>query len=227
MLIIICGEDSISAYNYFVNLKKKYRQENYEIFELKADEIENITSWMGEANALFSLKKVFFTQELNKKISKKQNLKINKIVEEIINNKNIEVVDFEPEIQARLLKFSKKAVIKEFKPSENIFKLQDSLYPGNLKNFIYILNKLDTEEYFIFNMLIKHIRNLILVKNNIIDKKLASWQLLKLKSQASKWDNEKLINFYDGFFKIDLQQKTSSTPYSLKKSLEILACYYL
>lgn len=227
MITVICGEDSISAYNYYLDLKKHYRQKNYEIFEIKSDEIENINLWMKESLTLFSSKKIFFTRDINKRISKKQNLKINKILQEIIENPKIELIDFEEEIQARSLKFPKKIQIKEFRPHENIFKLQESLYPGNLKNFISILNKINADDYFIFAMLSRHTRNLILAKNGIFDKKLADWQLKKLKLQASKWDEKKLINFYDGFFKIDLQQKTSSTPYSIRESLEILACYYL
>ncbi|GAB4219163.1 MAG: hypothetical protein Fur009_3930 [Candidatus Microgenomates bacterium] len=229
MLTIICGEDSISAYNYFVELKNKYRQDNYEIFEIAASDIENITSWMNDSIMLFSTKKVFFTEGLNKKISRKQNLKINEIIAKLIDDKNIEVYDFENEVSSYYLKFSKKVKIKEFKPSENIFKLQESIYPGNLKTFIQILNNIVSiqDQYFIFNMLTKYIRNLILIKNGGFDKKIAPWQLSKLKIQAAKWDIKKLINFYDGFYKIDLMQKTSSTPFDIKKSLEILACYYL
>lgn len=227
MLTVICGEDSINAYNYFIELKKKYRQKNYEVFDIKVDEIENITSWIEKTETLFSLKKVFFTQDLNKKISKKQNLKLNKIIEEIINNPNIELFDLEIDLQSRFLKIPKKAIIKEFKPSDNIFKLQNSLYPGNLKNFIKILNKLDIDQYFLFNMINQHVKNLILAKNNIFDKKLKDWQISKIKNQSAKWDEKKLLNFYEGLFKIEIQQKTSSTPYSIKQSLEILACYFL
>ncbi|MCX7956029.1 MAG: hypothetical protein N2593_02925 [Patescibacteria group bacterium] len=228
MLIVICGEDSISAFNYYSLLKKNYKEKNYEIFEINANEIENIDI-INQSSMLFSSKKIFFTKDLNKKISKKINLKINKIVEDIIKEKNIEVIDYEEEIQGRMLKFSKNVIIKEFKPSENIFKLQESIYPGNLKNFIRILNKVSesSDEYFIFNMIVKHIRNLILTKEKIFDKKLKSWQIAKLTTQLLKWDKEKLISFYQGLYKIDLQQKTSSTPYSVKKSLEVLSCYYL
>ncbi len=76
-------------------------------------------------------------------------------------------------------------------------------------------------------MLTKHLRELILIKTEKIDKKIAPWKLSKLRYQAEKWELDKLLSFYDGLYKIDLQQKTSSTPYNIKKSLEILACYYL
>lgn len=229
MLIVICGEDTVAAFNYYSELKNKYKKDGYEVFDIEPSEIENILLWMNESVMLFANKKAFFTRNLNKKISKKQNLKINKIIEEIINNKNIELFDYEEEISSYYLKFSKKVTIKEFKLNENIFKLQESILPGNLKNFIHILNTLTQtqDEFFIFNMLTKHLRELILIKTEKIDKKIAPWKLSKLRYQAEKWELDKLLSFYDGLYKIDLQQKTSSTPYNIKKSLEILACYYL
>lgn len=229
MLKVICGEDSIAAFNYLIELKKNYIQKNYQVFDIDLDKIEEIIKWQADNQTLFSINNVFFLKNLNKKISRKQNLKINKIVDEIIENKHIEVIDFEEETQARMLKFGKKVIIKEFKPSENIFKLQDSLYPGNFKEFIIILNQLpDTvDENFIFIMLARHLKNLILVLTREIPSKLQSWQIFKLKTQAKKWDLEKLVNFYDSFYNIDFSQKTSTNPYSLKESLEILASYYL
>lgn len=229
MLRIICGEDSVSSFNFFISLKKSYEEKEFKIIDINSSDLENITSWMGETNSLFSEKKIFCTQNISKLLSKKINLKINKIIENLISRKDIEVIDWEEEISSRFLKFPKGAVIKEFKLPLNIFKLQDALYPGNLKNFLEILNTLNEsiDENFIFIMLIRHLKNLLLTKTKEIENKLPQWQIYKLKSQAAKWDIEKLINFYDSFHKLDISQKTSSSPYSLKESLEILSVYYL
>ncbi len=229
MLIIICGEDSVSSYNYYSSLKKSYQDKKYEILDIASSDLENISKWMGESQSLFSQNKVFFTVNLNKRLSRKLNLKINKIVEQLIKDKKVEVVDWEEEISARELKFPSGPVIKELKPPQNIFKLQDALYPGNLKNFVTMLNQLteSVDENFVFIMLVRHLRNLLLVKSGQTSSKMQSWQIAKLKNQASKWQLDKLIGFYDSFHKIDISQKTSTNPYSLKKSLDILACYYL
>ncbi len=229
MLTIICGEDPVASFNYYSLLKKDYLKKNYEIIDIDASDLANISSWMGESQSLFSQKKVFFTQNVNKKLSRKLNLKINKIVENLIKDKSVEVVTWEEEISARFLKFPKGPTVKEFKPSETIFKLQDSLYPGNLKVFVSMLNLLteSVDENFIFIMLARHLRNLILVKSGEIGGRLQSWQVYKLKNQAAKWDQEKLINFYDSLHRLDVNQKTSSTPYNLSESLDILASYFL
>jgi len=229
MLTVVCGEDSILAFDHYLNLKKDFQKQGYEIVEINPDELEKIPLWLGESQMLFYKKKVFFTKNLNKKLSKKLNLKINKVVENLINDKTVEIIDFEEGLMSWALKFPQKTIIKEFKLKETIFKLQESLYPGNLKNFLTILDNLSKEvdENFIFIMLARHIKNLILIKTNTYDTKLQKWQIYKLKTQAASWPTEKLINFYDTLYKIDLSQKTSSTPLSLKKSLDILSCYYL
>jgi DNA polymerase III delta subunit len=229
MLTIVCGEDSISSFNYYSSLKQSYLEKEYEITNISSADLDNITSWMGESQSLFASKQVFFTQNVNKKLSKKLNLKINKVIEDLIKNKKIELFSWEEETSLRFLKFPKGAVIKEFKPSESIFKLQDSLFPGNLKGFLELLFRLEksVDENFIFIMLIRHLRNLILVKTNQSDTKLQKWQIYKLKNQAAKWDADNLINFYNSLYKIEVNQKTSTNPYSVKKSIDILACYYL
>jgi len=229
MLTIICGEDSTTSFNYYSSLKKNYLDKSYEILDVSSSDLENITSWLGQSQSLFSQKKIFFTQNINKRLSRKLNLKINKVVEKLIKDKSVEVVDWEEEIPSRELKFPKATVVKEFKPAQNIFKLQDSLYPGNLKNFIYALNQLaeTVDENIIFYMLVKHIRNLLTVKSGQSISRLQPWQLAKLSKQTKNWEEKKLLGFYQGLHRIDISTKTSSNPFSLKKSLDILACYFL
>ncbi|MEK7177644.1 MAG: hypothetical protein AAB705_02350, partial [Patescibacteria group bacterium] len=72
-----------------------------------------------------------------------------------------------------------------------------------------------------------HMRNILLVKMGDNIPKLMSWQIGKLSNQAKYWDEKNLINFYQGLHRIDVNSKTNGTPFTVKKSLDILACYYL
>lgn len=229
MITVVCGEDTVSSFNYYQLLKKDFKKKGYQVVDIPSSEIENISLWMGEAVSLFSDKKVFFTENLNKKLSRKANLKINQIVSSLIKDKSVEVYSWEEGVSSRELKFPKGALIKEFKLKETIFKLQDALYPGNLKNFLAIFEKLleTVDEHFIFIMLAKHIRSLILAKQGEFSSKLFPWQIQKLKNQAKKWDEEKLINLYDSFYQIDVLEKTSCNPFPLHKSLILLLTYFL
>ena len=76
-------------------------------------------------------------------------------------------------------------------------------------------------------MLARHLRNILITKMGEKIPKLMSWQIGKLANQAKYWDEKNLINFYQGLHRIDVNSKTNGTPFSVKKSLDILACYYL
>lgn len=229
MLTIICGEDSISSRNYFLEQEKNLREKNFEIVNVDYRQVLELDESEASSASLFTQKRVYFTSSLNKKVLKKLNLKTERKIKEIIISKKIQVFDWEEETTARGLKSIKGITVKEFKPNQNIFKLLDSCYPGNLKTFINTLHIVSesTEDIFIFIMLARHMRNILITKQGERLPKLMSWQIAKLSNQAKYWRLENLINFYQGLHRIDVNSKTGRTPYPVKKSLDILACYYL
>lgn len=229
MLTIICGEDSIASRNYFLDQQKIFTEKGFEIADIDVKQVLELDDSQASSESLFSQKRVYFTTSLNKKILKKLNFKSEKKIKDIINSKVIQLFDWEEETSSRDLKSIKGIVIKELKPSQTIFKLLDSCYPGNLKQFIFILKTISesTDDIFIFIMLARHMRNILITKLGERLPKLMSWQIAKLSNQAKYWKQENLINFYQGLHRIDVNAKTSNSPYSIKKSLDILACYYL
>lgn len=228
MLTIICGEDSVTSRNYFLAQEEIFRQKNFEIVNIEYSQVLELDDSQASSSSLFDQKRIYFTSSLNKKVLKKLNIKTEKTIKDIIASKEIKLFDWEEETTSRNLKSIKGIIVKEFKPNQNIFKLLDLCYPGNLKAFINSLNILSesTEDIFIFIMLSRHMRNILITKLGERLPKLASWQMAKLSSQAKYWHLENLINFYQGLHRIDVNSKTSG-PYSIKKSLDILACYYL
>lgn len=229
MLTIICGEDSISSRNYFTDQQKILSEKEFSIVNIDYHQVLELDETGASESSLFATKRAYFTNSLNKKVFKKMSERNEKKIKAIITSKEIQVFDWEEETSARDLKSIKGVIVKEFKPSQNIFKLLDSCYPGNLRTFINSLNILSesTEDIFIFIMLARHIRNILIIKQGERLPKLMSWQIAKLSNQAKYWKLENLINFYQGLHRIDVNSKTGRTPFSVKKSLEILACYYL
>ncbi len=229
MLTIICGEDSIASRNYFIDQQKLLQEKNFEVVNLDYHQVLELDETGSSESSLFTTKRAYFTNSLNKKVFKKMSDRNEKKIKAIVASKEIQVFDWEEEISARDLKTIKGVVVKEFKPSQNIFKLLDSCYPGNLKTFISTLSTVSesTEDIFIFIMLARHMRNILIVKTGEKIPKLMSWQIAKLSNQAKFWDLKNLVNFYEGLHRIDVNSKTNGTPFSIKKSLDILACYYL
>jgi hypothetical protein len=229
MLTIICGEDSVSSREFFLRVRKEVENRDNQIYDVKANNIEEIPKSFADATPLFSQRLIFFTEGLNKRISKRSNPSFLLIVEELIRKKSVEIIDWEDYTPRRELKLTENIIIKEFKLPVSVFNLLDSCYPGNLKTFITLMSNLPEriDEMFIFVMLIRHIHNLFILKNGGLIKSIQSWQLSKLKSQSSYWNLEKLESFYDGLYRIEVGVKTGKNPYSLKKSIDLLACYFL
>lgn len=228
MLTIICGEDSVASRDYFLGQQKIFAEKGFEIVNIDYRRVLELDQSEASSASLFTQKRVFFTSDLNKKVLKKLNVKTEKKIKNIISSAGIQLFDWEEETTSRDLKSIKGIVIKELKPSQTIFKLLDSCYPGNLKQFISGLKIISesSPDIFIFIMLARHMRNILIIKSGEKIPKLASWQMAKLSNQAKYWRLENLMNFYQGLHRIDVNSKTSS-PYSIKKSLDILACYYL
>jgi len=229
MLTIICGEDSVESRRYFIDQQRLLKEKDFEIVNVDYHQVLELDETGSSESSLFSTKRAYFTNSLNKKVFKKMSERNEKKIKSIVDSKAIQVYDWEEETSARDLKTIKGAVVKEFKPSQTIFKLLDSCFPGNLKTFLSTLQTLSesTEDIFIFIMLARHMRNILSVKMGEKIPKLASWQLGKLANQAKYWEEKNLINFYQGLHRIDLNSKTNGTPFTIKKSLEILVCYYL
>lgn len=228
MLTIVCGEDTIASREYFMKLKQDYLTKKVDVSNVLAKEILNQITQSSRAQGLFTDTTVFFTEHLNSFLVKTKDKRVTEEFEKIAKSKDIEIVVWE-EATSRDLKISKLTRVKEFKPQKNIFQLLDACHPGNKSTFIDVLEKISEyqDEFFIFTMLTRHTRTLILARKNKFSSRVQSWQKGKLTSQAKKWEIDHLVGFYEGLSRIDQSIKISSTPFGAKESLDILACYFL
>ncbi len=229
MITVICGENSSQSREYYLQVKNSYLDKNYNVFSIKPMEIDQIDKESFNTPTLFTNQTLFTVENLNKYISKRKNPKFIEVIEKLGKRADINILAWEDAVPSRFLKYPKTATAKEFKVSESIFKLLDACVPGNLKQFTQLLNDVSssTDEFFIFIMLCRHIRNLLILLTGESLAKLQSWQVAKLKNQAKMWNLKSLVNFYDGLYRIDILAKTSNSPYTIKKSLEMLACYFI
>jgi len=237
MLTIICGEDIVASRNYLSQIKNDCSKKGEEVTNLSSQEVPNILKWQGDNLNLFASKLIFVTEHLESSIVRKRGKKsvikstvktLEEIVLEIASRKDIELIDWE-EKAGREIKLKDSAKVKEFKPTKSIFKLLEACSPGNLTGFIQTLSVIaeSQDETFIFIMLYRHLRTLLLAHEGIFANTVQSWQRHNLTSQAKLWTQNKLLDFYEGLYRIETSTKSGNNPYGVKKSLEILACYYL
>lgn len=232
MLTIICGEDIVSSRNYLVEIKSDFKKKGFNIQEIPASDTFELSVESSDNAGLFSDKIAFLTTNLDKYLKKFSRSEKGKKMLEKINilskAKNLFLITWEESVSLYNLKLKNVGSVKEFKPTGNIFKLLNYCYPGNLTGFLTQLKMLaeTADEQFIFIMLARHIRSLILARNNILSG-VAPWQKYKLIGQAKKWSIEKLLGFYEGLHKIDISLKSGGSFRGVKESLDILSCFYL
>jgi len=227
MLIVICGEDNVASRNYFSELKDVYTKKGYSLLNISFKQLPEVINWISENLGLFDEKRLYLIENLNKYVKGKDK-NTQELINKIILSKKIEMIDWEDGKSQREIRI-KGAVIKEFKPADSIFKLTEACFPGNLRQFQAMMSSLikSSDENFVYYMLKRQFRLLILAKSEVLPKSMPSWQSRKINFQARLWSFDKLLKFYDGLYRIDLQTKTGSSPYGITNSLDILACYFL
>ena len=233
MLYIYCGEDTIAARLAYTKEIEKYRSTLAEIVTISASSLVEMNKGIANNLNLFSTQTVFSVENLEKFGFKKSTKTKEDVVYEAIfsiaQNRSVILLDFEEGKQARQLKLKDLATVFESKPATSIFNLVEECIPGNKDGFIQSLRIVcqTQDEQFVFIMLYRQIRQLVLALTNGLSGKLSPWQKTKILGQAKKWEKEHLVNFYSGLIKIETGSKTNSNPFGIHKSIEILACHYL
>ena len=225
----ICGEDSAASREYVYKLKKEYRDKQHNVLSVKVKELTELLKSEAHASSLFKLSTTYFTEQLSSYLAKNKTKEAQQPFEEGLTNESVIIINWEADKPARDLRSRLLGTIKEFKPASSVFTLLDACYPGNLHTFVKTLQSVVThqDELFVFTMLSRHIRLLIRAGARTLPNDTPSWQKSKLISQASKWEPNKLISFYEGLMRIDRSLKTSTNTHGITKSVQLLSCYFL
>ena len=227
--MVICGEDNAASREYFVSLLNKYREKGYLPQNVALDDLKILVGGNSQAPNLFGLKQLYNIENLNKKLGRAKNEELASMLKKIDQNKEFILIDWEDSTPSRDLKIRRLGTIKEFKPSQNVFKLLDACYPANLASFNRILNEVATprSEVFIYIMLTRHLRSLLLAKEGELSSRLQPWQKQRIIRQTQHWDRSNLLTFYQKLLGIDITLKTGKNVFGIKASIEILSCYYI
>ena len=231
MLTIICGEDIVASRRLLQQLKQNYKQRGYVIEQITTSQIIEIQKSNEGVVDLFGQEAVYFVENLSSQYKGRGKSEFKTAVDEFSKHKTMHLVDWENGKSAYGLATLKKLThdFHEQKPLKNIFQLLDDCVPGNLKQFHATFHTvLETQDaMFVYTLLWRHIRKLVLANEGVLDPKTPPWQRGKIQGQARQWKSEKLINFYEGLARIDSGMKTASSTFSITESIDLLACYYL
>lgn len=116
-----------------------------------------------------------------------------------------------------------KVSVQLFKTPVVIFQLLDGLAPGNVSPLIdrfYHALELDAVER-IFIMIVRRVRELIMIKDGVTPEGLQGWQAGRLTSQAKLFTMDKLLSMEKKLLEIDVSIKTGTSPFPLAQQLEL------
>ncbi|RJQ26177.1 hypothetical protein C4577_04080 [Candidatus Parcubacteria bacterium] len=210
----------------------------------KLEELTQNSPWVirldGKNNNLSEVLNAIEAQELfnDKKTIVIENVlgfggeSIKKLIE-IINKNQLDGTDIliwhNDNLTAAQVKWFKNAKPLVFSLPKLYYKFLDSITLGNceaVRRLLYnIYPQIAAEQ--IFYSIIKRVRILLIIKTGILEefedtKKMAPWQIGILKKQASGWQKDKLVDFYQKLFDIEMRLKTSQLPMSLINHIDIL-----
>lgn len=223
-VFVYAGEDIVSSRKAFLDHLQSLKNDDFLVEKqegktLNAELLENLLG----SRTLFGEKKAL---AIDRFLSQPKSKDKEEILKKILSFENALVLFWESKDFSRSeqQKYPQEFVFKNFKLPSVLFKFLDSLAPGksNLNLSLYRQTVSQSDANFVFLMLVRQIRLLLLAKDKKDRLKLAPWQKAKLKNQASLYEEEKLLEIYQKLLQIDYEQKTSSTAYSLKDQLELL-----
>jgi len=224
MITIIHGNDITTSRNFYIELRKKTA--NYELIDGKNLDFDTLFRTF-EGNSLFTNEKNIYIENFFSNI-KSNSIEFKKITDYLNKNKNINLLFWEAKVLTKTQASSiKSAQVKEFSYPQVLFVFLDSFKPQNLSSIklFHQLNK-TMEAELIFYMIVRQLRLMIAVleegKNEIDEiKRLAPWQLSKLRSQGGHFGKNKLLDLYKKLYLIDYQTKYGLTPLSLSTNIDI------
>ena len=224
MITIIHGNDITTSRNFYIELRKKTA--NYELIDGKNLDFDTLFRTF-EGNSLFTNEKNIYIENFFSNI-KSNSIEFKKITDYLNKNKNINLLFWETKVLTKTQASSiKSAQVKEFSYPQVLFVFLDSFKPQNLSSIklFHQLNK-TMEAELIFYMIVRQLRLMIAVleegKNEIDEiKRLAPWQLSKLRSQGGHFGKNKLLDLYKKLYLIDYQTKYGLTPLSLSTNIDI------
>ncbi len=223
MIIIIHGDDIASSRNYYISERQKTKSP-----VILAGEKLTLSDLMQslEGGSLFNDEKEIFIENFFS--SKKSNINFKEIVVYIDKHNSKANIFFweNSELSKTELAVFKNPLAKLFKIPQNMFGFLDNIKPKNtdsINQFHILLNQ--TAEELIFFMIVRQFRLLLAVSDlngSQIDevKRLAPWQLGKLKSQSKLFEQSKLISIYNKLYEIDSAQKSGKLAVSLTQAID-------
>lgn len=213
MITLLHGNYSESSRKEFIRLKSEAKAKDIRSLDGRTLDPAGLTQ-ATESHSLFGGETIVFIENLFGKLGRK--LKLIESLAAIINRSSVDVVLWEDkEVGVTVLKNLPQVKVILFKIPSVIFQLLDGIAPGAT---IRVLPPEAPEV--IFAMIVRRIRQLIQLRDNITPDGLQGWQASRLTRQAKSFTMDRLLAMYKTLLDMEYSIKNGSSPYSLKELIE-------
>ena len=224
MITLLHGDNITSSRNVLTSLKSQ--GVNREIRQLDGNGLDvTMLTQALESSGLFGTEVLIVIENLLSK-SKKNEKSIDELIDILAKNeKTAQVILWEgKEITPAVIKrLGSRVDARLHKTPKVIFQLLDGLQPRNGVSLLPLLQKTlqtDAAELF-FSMLVKRIRQLMMLKDNVALEGLQGWQAGRLTSQSKSFTMDRLLIMEKRLLEIDISIKTGTSPFPLAQQLEL------
>jgi hypothetical protein len=223
MLYLIHGDQAEAARAKLIELKNQAA--NKEIREINGKRLDSTMLIQAlESSSLFGAD-VFVIIEGFITHAKKREKSFTTTLSQIVKaSETADIVLFEEkEVEKSvLLKLGAKCMAYGYKTPVVIFQFLDSVRPNNAATSLSYLSEVvenDAAEV-VFALLVRRVRQLIQLKDNVTPEGLQEWQAGRLTSQARHFTIEQLVRMHKRLLAIDIAVKSSASPFTLTQQLE-------
>lgn len=221
MIYIICGEDIVASRKKLTELLDD--KPNIIRLDGKKTTIAELDEALS-SGSLFSNSKTIVVENLTKL---KLETRVWELLEKFEKDKNADVILWE-ETDLSKKKFSKNVKVFSFSFPKFYYTFLDSFEPrskDSLELLQDVLKTLEPEQ--VLYGIVRRIRQLLIIKSSDYSKfsefkRMQSWQLSRLKKQASLWSEDQLKKVFLDLAELDEKMKTSSLTMPLAHHLDIL-----
>lgn len=220
MITVIHGDNTVQSRAYLMECVSSARKKGDVVsVEAKTLNTSSLEELLG-SQALFSPEKTIVIEGLFGLPRGKQKSAYMKMIAET----PVDAILWDGKVLKQTdLKAFAKATVRGFKASSSVFAFADSIFPGNGRKSIQLLEKAEKSDgiEMCFAMLARQIRLLITVKDGDVSG-VPPFAVSRLNRQAKAFEFEALFRVYERLTEIDEAEKRSSSPLTLRQQLDLL-----
>lgn len=225
MITLLHGDHIQASRDALVSLKEKHKDK--EVRQLSGKELDETKLLQAlQSSSLFGGETLVVIENLFTALGGRKSKRLDGVLVLLKESgQNMDVIVWEGKEVGKTVITGLGSAVKTqlFDIPTVIFKFLDGLRPDNTAGILSLYASavaLDAPEL-LHTMLVRRVRELIMLSDHMVPEGMQSWQIGRLTSQAKSFTIEKLVNIYRKLYDIEVSIKSGMSPFTMKESLEI------